>query len=408
MKILYIAFACDPYAGSEAQCGWAWPNSMRKYANVSVLTRKQNKTNIEKYMYDHNINNIKVYYYDVPDAINVYYKSGKFYSAYYAAWQKTSYKFIRGLNEREKFDYIHQITLGDFRLISPSYKLDVKFIFGPVGGAQLTPESLSVYANEDLKTEKVREKINEFIGNWPPYRKAINKAHLVFAANRETQNYLDKVLKRRKKSLLLTENGIDVEKVPKIEAKKERQYVSLMWAGRMVPRKGLKFLIDVMKEVKTKIPYKIMLVGEGPEKNDLEQYVLEAGLEDKIIFKGKIPYTQMKEMYLNSDIFVFPSLRETTGTVLFEAMAYALPVITFEQNGADLLIDDTCGRKINIKSPISEIKANFATAIEELVEHAELRNVLGDNARKRIIDDYLWEAKCRNFYELYIKGEKVQ
>lgn len=407
MKILYIAFACDPYAGSEAQCGWAWPNSMRKYAEVSVLTRKQNKSNIEKYLINHNIKDIEIYYYDIPDAINTYYKSGKFYSIYYYIWQKTSYKFIRDLNDKKEFAYIHQITLGDFRIISPAYRLSSKFIFGPVGGAQLTPKSLKVYANEDLKNEKIREKINKFVRSWPPYRKAINKTYLIFSANKETQNYLDKILMDSKKSLLLTENGISEDKLPKIETKREKKYVSLMWAGRMVPRKGLKFLIDVMKDVKTNISYKIVLVGEGPEKNNLEKYVLEIGLEGKIIFKGKVPYTQMEEIYLDSDIFVFPSLRETTGTVLFEAMAHALPIITFKQNGADLLIDDTCGRKINIEKPIDEIKADFAAAVKELVEHAQLRNTLGKNARKRIIDEYLWETKCRHFFEQYIKDEKM-
>ena len=43
MNILYLAFACNPYTGSEAQCGWSWVVGMRKYAQVSVVTRKENE-----------------------------------------------------------------------------------------------------------------------------------------------------------------------------------------------------------------------------------------------------------------------------------------------------------------------------------------------------------------------------
>ena len=72
MKILYIAFACNPYIGSEAQCGWSWPANMRKYADVSVVTRRENRTDIERYMNEKDIHNIKVFYHDVPDCINPY------------------------------------------------------------------------------------------------------------------------------------------------------------------------------------------------------------------------------------------------------------------------------------------------------------------------------------------------
>ena len=67
MKILYLAFACNPFVGSEAQCGWSWPMAMREYAAVSVLTRKENKKDIEKFLSQKKIKNINVFYCDIPD-----------------------------------------------------------------------------------------------------------------------------------------------------------------------------------------------------------------------------------------------------------------------------------------------------------------------------------------------------
>ena len=77
MKILYLAFACNPFAGSEAQCGWAWPMVMRKYAEVAVLTRKENRSDIERFLEEKAIKNIKVFYHDIPEWMNFYYKKGK-------------------------------------------------------------------------------------------------------------------------------------------------------------------------------------------------------------------------------------------------------------------------------------------------------------------------------------------
>lgn len=412
MKILYIAFACNPYVGSEAFCGWSWPLAMRKYCEVYVVTRKENKTGIEKYIREHKINDIKFFYYDIPDAINIYYKSGKMYMLYSVLWQTTSLSFIKKLHEQYHFDYIHQVTLGDFRLINPAWKLKSKFIFGPVGGAQLTPKSLKSYIGNDDKSENRREWINKMIKARPLYRKALNRTYLVLAANPETQTYLQECVDEPRKCKLLTENGVNADQIHGIPEKIDHDKVMLLWSGRMIGRKGLSFLIDVIKQVNPQKNFVLKLVGDGSEKENLEKKARKLGLENKVEFVGKVPYTEMQQLYQTSDIFVFPSLRETTGTVLFEAMANGLPIVTFNQNGAALLIDNTCGRKVNINQSIEKIRTEFASYISELIDNAELRNYLGNNAYDRILKNYLWETKCDNFFKEYLfkgmtKNEKI-
>ena len=58
MKILYIAFECNPYRGSECAIGWSWPFFMRKYHEVYVLTRKEHKSDIEKYVNTEQLNEL--------------------------------------------------------------------------------------------------------------------------------------------------------------------------------------------------------------------------------------------------------------------------------------------------------------------------------------------------------------
>lgn len=403
MKILYIAFACDPHKGSEAQCGWAWPMYMREYADVCVLTRSENKPSIESYLKEKNIKNISVVYYDIPNWMNVYYKYGKLYHAYYILWQHLAYRRIKKLHEQGPFDVIHQVTLGDFRVINHAWKLNTNFLLGPVGGAQLTPKSLEVYSKNDRKGEAIRKFINRITVWRPGYKRALNNAKYVFAANPETLEYLSKQLKDPRKCRLLSENGITQEKLRGIPNRREKEKVSIMWAGRMVYRKGLTFLLDVLAETNPNNEYEVWLVGDGPEKENLEKLAKEKGLSKRIVFLGKVDYDRMKEIYTESDIFVFPSIRETTGTVLFEAMSYALPIVTFNQNGAALLLDDDSGVKVDIEQDLFGIKRDFALALEKLIDNPILRSEMGKAGYHRIKKSYIWSDKCRDFYRNFLE-----
>lgn len=407
MRILFSAFMANPYAGSEAQCGWAWAYAMREYNEVYLLTVYENQECIEHFLKKYNINNIKVFYHDVPKWLKLYNKTqiSYLYFFYYYRWLKTSLKVIKKLNKKYHFDYIHHITLGDFRIAAPLWKTNTKFIFGPVGGAQITPEPFKPYMKGHEKSEKIRELINNAVKLNPFYRRTLNKASLVLCANKETQKYLSDIIKDKSKCRLLTENGIMSSKItePNFNRKNEKDTVNILWAGRFLYRKGLQFLLEALSLVETDRKFQLLLVGDGAEGDNLKKLSKELGLDDKVTFLGKIQYTKMKEIYSISDFFVFPSLRETTGTVLFEAMSNGLPVLTFNQNGADLLIDESCGIKVNIHQNLDLIKNDFAQSIKMLIENDVLRYDLGKAAYEKILNEYTWENKCKTFESKFLK-----
>ena len=165
-------------------------------------------------------------------------------------------------------------------------------------------------------------------------------------------------------------------------------------------------MLEVLSRVKTDRKFNLLLVGDGPEFNRLKELAKALSIEDKVTFYGKIPYTEMKKVYAISDFFVFPSLRETTGTVLFEAMSNGLPVLTFNQNGADLLIDDSCGIKVNINQALDGIKEDFAQSIKFLIEKDEKRIELGKGAYEKILNNFTWESKCKSFEQNFLKDIK--
>ena len=119
---------------------------------------------------------------------------------------------------------------------------------------------------------------------------------------------------------------------------------NIITIGRLSEEKGQKDLIDVVNIVKEEISdIKLYLVGDGPLKESLEEYVRELDLTKNIVFTGFLDKKGKEKYIMDSSIFVLPSHTESFGLVLIEAMSYGLPCIAFDSSdGAkELLKDDT-------------------------------------------------------------------
>lgn len=406
MNILYSAFACNPYKGSEAVCGWSWidaMNNVNKTDNIYVLTRYENKPYIDKYINENGKLNVEFLYCDVPQWMNLYEKFNKFYFVYYLLWQNFAYKYIKK-QKNITFDIIHHITLGDFRVIGKLWKIkNAKFIFGPVGGGQVTPKCFKKYVKKHKYSENIRVLINNIVKFNPFYIRALNHSYKIFCANQETAQFIKPVVKEKDKINILTENGVltkFLEQTKQNEDKKKKQTIKIMWAGRMIYRKGLKILLETLSQVQTNKDIKLYLFGSGPEEEELKIFSNNQGLKKCVVFKGNCEYKKMLEQYKDADLFVFPSIRETTGTVLFEAMANYLPIISFNQNGAKILVKENTGILIELNN-LEQVKEDFKNAIETLINNDDLRIKMGKLARKEIEENYTWEKKCINILKEY-------
>ncbi|MBR2705299.1 MAG: glycosyltransferase family 4 protein [Clostridia bacterium] len=398
MKILYSAFECNPYRGSEAFCGWSWVINMNKYHEIFVITRNENKKDIEKFCKENDVKNIHFYFCDVSDKINLYYKYNKFFMQYYVLWQNAAYKMAKKICEVNEIDIIHHITLGDFRVIGKMWKLKTNFVFGPLGGAQYIPKSLNKYSKGHKLNEAYRKMINSFKIIDFRYRKAIKKTKKIFCANEETLNFMNRIT-NEEKCELLTENGInDIY----VHEKNDCEKIRIIWLGRIVYRKGIEFLIDSLKYIETSKKFEICLYGndQGNEVNKLTKKAKELGVADKISFCGKIEHTEINKIYNDADFFVFPSLRETTGTVIFEALSHGLPIVGLNQNGLKLIANEKCA--ILVDTDCENIQLQFGKAIQRMIDDDKLRKELSKNAYDEI-KKYTWENKIKSISRLYEK-----
>ncbi len=104
-------------------------------------------------------------------------------------------------------------------------------------------------------------------------------------------------------------------------------------------RKGLVYLIRAIKEVKAKIPnIKLIIVGNGPQKNELMKTIATLGLDKEVMLLGKQEH--IPKILKSSDLFVLPSIKEAFGLVLLEAMACQLPIIASNVGGIPEIIQN--------------------------------------------------------------------
>lgn len=401
MKILYSAFECNPSIGSDAYVGWSWAKQISQMHETHVLTSANNKDAIEQWKQKYDLK-AEFHYISLPKGLRVLLKGRFGYFTSYLLWQWYAYRYARSLHKKVHFDIVHHISIADFRVIGLLWKLGVPYIFGPVGGGQETPESLQEYIAKYKKKEIVRSFLNKFALSMHLYKKGIQHASAVFVSNDETIALMQKFLGTERKLTQMCELGIDSETLHKRAdlVHEKRETVHLLVSGRLMYRKGIELLLDACQSIHTDVPFVIDVYGSGHQQEDVKQQIRDRKLENRVILHGKVPFAEMPGIYESADIFVLPSLRETTGTAVVEAMSSKLPVVALNQNGVKYLVGDQAGLLVDIGNK-QETVERFAKALQKLIEDYPLRVKLGNQGFAVLQSKYTWEAKAKEMLDIY-------
>lgn len=402
MNILLSSYSINPYKGSEDAVGWNWLLQVAKHYNkpndkVYVITKKFNEKDTIKGIKEYELDNVKLIIVDVPNCLNWFReKHSMFHHMYYMLWQNEAYKWAK--NSKIKFDIIHHVTMGDFRITGKMYKFkDSYTIFGPVGGGQVTPKSLKCYESNKFY-EKFRQIVNNATMFLPSYGKNIKRFNAVYAVNAETAEILQKSSGR--KIELLTDVALtDNLKNLHINKRQDNSIPRIIFVGRLIEKKGIIFLLDIIKALPFDLPFALEIYGNGPLKGQIKTQIIQNNLSDKVCLKGTLPYAEIYSVYKSADIFVLPSLRETGGTVLTEAMAHKLPICSLDMSISKTLSKNKCGLFTNVNQSKEEIINEFANNIAVLIKNPDLRRQLGENGYHYANNELTWDKKFETVYK---------
>ena len=151
----------------------------------------------------------------------------------------------------------------------------------------------------------------------------------------------------------------------------------LTFVGRIGLEKNLDLLVEAIARVKTP-GARLMIVGNGPYRADLEAHIAALGVGDRVTFTGYLQGAEVAAAYAASDAFFFASLSETQGIVVAEAMASGLPVVAVQ----DLAVGDAVTDGVNgFLTP--ELAIELAAAADRVLSDPELRASMGEASRVR-------------------------
>jgi glycosyltransferase involved in cell wall biosynthesis len=194
-------------------------------------------------------------------------------------------------------------------------------------------------------------------------------------------------------------NGVDVDMFnPNIEPTIASDVPVILTARRLVKKNGLDYLIRAMKDVLTVHQCKLIILGSGPEYNNLRDLVSSLGLEDQVDFKGAVPHDQIPGYIASADVVVVPSIIEASSLFMLEAMAMGKAVVATDAGGLPEVMDKDSG----VLVPPMDEKAS-SKAIVELLHNSELCNRLGKNARHCVESRFTWEGVTKQLEEEYLR-----
>lgn len=172
----------------------------------------------------------------------------------------------------------------------------------------------------------------------------------------------------------------------------------ILWVGRMSKEKGLDVLIKAMKEILREVPQaQLTLVGDGPEREVIEQMIEEYHLTRHIYLEGFQSHREVSKYFRESHIFVLPSIREGFPLVILEALASGLPCVASNVGGVKVVIEEGLNGYLVSPSNAEELSRK----VVKLLKSVAVVKKMGERAREKIVAHYSWDKIADRTLVLY-------
>ncbi|ALI97803.1 glycosyltransferase [Rufibacter tibetensis] len=156
----------------------------------------------------------------------------------------------------------------------------------------------------------------------------------------------------------------------------------ILFVARLTAQKQPHVLVETLAKLRKKnSDFKCLVLGDGPEKDEMLRLIHKHKIKNEVIFTGSLPNEEVLAYMDAADIFFLPSKFEGIALSIFEAMAKGLPIVGAKVGGQAELVSSDCGYLVSPSDPDSEA-SEYARILAELISEPNKRNQLGENARK--------------------------
>jgi glycosyltransferase involved in cell wall biosynthesis len=202
------------------------------------------------------------------------------------------------------------------------------------------------------------------------------------------------------KAVYVPENAIPIELFGSDVGKPPYDPLRVIFVGRLVPYKGADMLIEACAGLIRADKLRLEIVGDGPQKSDLQRLIEMQGLDKRVSLLGWLDHAGVAEQLKHAHVLGFPSIREFGGGVALEAMASGVvPVVVNYAGPAELVTKET-GYLLPLGSR-SSIVTNLRAQFEKLVENPLQLTEKSVRGRARIRRWFTWDRKAEQIATVY-------
>jgi len=405
MNIFLGVYACEPNKGSEPEVGWKMVTEMAKAMpsdKIYALTKANNQESIEKETYP---SNIYFYYYALPKWLSFWKKGGRGIRTYYYLWLIGATFFIKKKNI--KFDIIHHITFVNDWLPSFFYLLKTgknKFIWGAIGSHDPIDFKF-LEGNREKTIETIRILLQKLFRNFDPFFYLCKyKADCIIGINANVKNKL----KLKSSKCFIAEPAIAISEdalFNSFQEDKNSKTFTILSVGRLLYIKNFQLTILAFKDFLNRNSLiediQLKIIGDGKEREKLEQLVSSLNLEKYVYFTGNISIDKVQEEFSQANLFLFPTL-ENAGFVTLEAMNHSLPIVAMEYGGPEQFIKSNRSLQlVSSTDTYDEIITALSLKIELLYSDKDLSEEIGKQNYQDLLTHFTWSAKANKMKLLY-------
>ena len=404
-KIVITCYACSPTRGSEPGMGWSFVTGLSQFFEVHAIVEEVKwRRDIEAYLETHPelAERLKVYY--IPK------KRGKMlrklwppsYYWFYKQWQKKAHVLACELHKKEQFQLSHHLNMVGYREPGYLWRMDLPFVWGPVGGLQNTSwklfDFLDFYGKLYYGGRNVYNSLQaQFLQR--PKKAAQRSRNHVIAATPDIKHEIQRLWNTE--ASIITEVGtLDLDKITPSK-RLSGEALRIVWSGQHTPGKALNILLKSLKLLPKEMQWELHVLGVGSETKKWQRLAKELRIDHHITWHGWLPKAEAIHIMTSGHVFCITSIKDLTSTVLLEAISLGLPVVTLDHCGFSHVVDANCGVKIPITTSDTIIK-DFARALQTLYQQESKRQQLALGALQRA-QDFNWNDKVLKLKSLYEK-----
>lgn len=398
MKVLLVAPSLNPEGTGEIYSAVQWTRALSEACDLTVLTSRRPTTPDMAAA----LPQARVIAWDKPTFPP--YRYQRFHAMVkpdlppFFRWVR---RWIAAARARgELFDIAHQILPQAMRYASPLQGAGLPYVVGPLGGSLETPPGFAHEVTTSRAFRAMRGLDRVRLRHDPWLRAGYADADLVLGVAPYIRDILEGEagipLKRFEPVL---ERGAASD-LPPITRQAQPGTARLLHVGRAIRTKGLRDTVRAMAHLRDLPGVTLTSAGDGEDLPACRAEAARLGVDDRVTFLGNVPRAEVDRLYADSDIFVFPSFREPMGGVFFEAMTFALPIVTAARGGPDFIVDAQCGIRLPVTEPEPYARA-IADAVRGLATDPARRLAMGTAAQDRLRGFGTWDEKAQGMVGLY-------